>query len=393
MAIDGSIDYSGYTRAQIEEALGNVDAARFPRNHARLLEARAAYARDDAAPPELAALQPEFRGDGREYFRIWIVNLALTIATLGIYSAWAKVRKLRYFHGNTFLAGSAFGYHGNPVKILKGRAVAAVLVALYFLAGQVSPIAGLVALAVLIAAIPWLLVKSRLFTMRMTSWRGLRFDFVPDYLGAYRILGGWGLATVATVGLLMPKFLLARYQFIVSRTRFAGASFECEPDTGRFFKTAYIAGVCSLAALFLFAIVFGALAVAGADSGDPEENTLLSLLPLAFYAVIFAPLAGYTNSRNLNEVFRATALRGHRFRSRLGARRLAWLYFTNLVLILLTLGLFTPWAQVRMARYRVETFSVLAAGSLDDLAGVAGRGSAPAAGEEISDLFDVDFGL
>jgi uncharacterized membrane protein YjgN (DUF898 family) len=38
----------------------------------------------------------EFRGTGGEYFRIWIVNLLLTILTLGIYSAWAKVRQLRY---------------------------------------------------------------------------------------------------------------------------------------------------------------------------------------------------------------------------------------------------------------------------------------------------------
>ena len=43
----------------------------------------------------------EFRATGAEYFRIWIVNLLLTIITLGIYSAWAKVRRLRYFYGST----------------------------------------------------------------------------------------------------------------------------------------------------------------------------------------------------------------------------------------------------------------------------------------------------
>lgn len=41
-----------------------------------------------------------FTGNGREYFRIWIVNTLLTILTLGIYSAWAKVRKKRYIYGN-----------------------------------------------------------------------------------------------------------------------------------------------------------------------------------------------------------------------------------------------------------------------------------------------------
>ena len=38
----------------------------------------------------------EFTATASEYFRIWIVNVALTIVTLGIYSAWAKARKRRY---------------------------------------------------------------------------------------------------------------------------------------------------------------------------------------------------------------------------------------------------------------------------------------------------------
>src|SRR5262245_54813734 len=65
-----------------------------------------------------------FTGSGGEYFRIWIVNMLLSILTLGIYSAWAKVRRLRYFYGNTHLAGSAFEYHGRPIAILKGRLLA-----------------------------------------------------------------------------------------------------------------------------------------------------------------------------------------------------------------------------------------------------------------------------
>ena len=42
--------------------------------------------------------------------------MALTICTLGIYSAWAKVRKKRYLYGNTLLQGTPFEYHGDPVK-------------------------------------------------------------------------------------------------------------------------------------------------------------------------------------------------------------------------------------------------------------------------------------
>jgi Bacterial protein of unknown function (DUF898) len=38
-----------------------------------------------------------FTGAGGEYFRIWIVNVMLSVVTFGIYSAWAKARRLQYF--------------------------------------------------------------------------------------------------------------------------------------------------------------------------------------------------------------------------------------------------------------------------------------------------------
>ena len=79
-----------------------------------------------------------FSATGSEYFRIWIVNLLLSIVTLGIYSAWAKVRRNRYFYSSTHLAGSSFEYHGNPIAILKGRIVAAVVVGAYALAGKAA---------------------------------------------------------------------------------------------------------------------------------------------------------------------------------------------------------------------------------------------------------------
>src|SRR3984885_11638604 len=66
----------------------------------------------------------QFTGKGSEYFGIWIVNLLLTILTLGIYSAWAKVRRLKYFYRHTELAASTFDFHGSPIRILIGRVLA-----------------------------------------------------------------------------------------------------------------------------------------------------------------------------------------------------------------------------------------------------------------------------
>ena len=75
----------------------------------------------------------EFKGNASEYFRIWIVNIALTILTLGIYSAWAKVRTNRYMYANTYLNGSNFEYNADPVRILIGRIIVVTLYALFVL--------------------------------------------------------------------------------------------------------------------------------------------------------------------------------------------------------------------------------------------------------------------
>ena len=100
-----------------------------------------------------------FSGKGSEYFRIWIVNLALSILTLGIYSAWAKVRRLKYFYQNTRLADSSFDFHGDPLAILKGRVIAVILLLAYNFSGMISPQAALATLALLVLVFPWLIVR------------------------------------------------------------------------------------------------------------------------------------------------------------------------------------------------------------------------------------------
>ena len=163
MAMDGDADYRGYSREDLDEARRQIQLERFPINYQRLMaeiEQRRIDAENSAAAgwrtlPRIPVTRYkiEFRADGR-CFRIWIVNLALTVVTLGIYSAWAKVRKLRYFYANTSLAGSSFGYHADPLRILKGRAIAAVLVGAYVAAGYVSPLAALAVGAILTLVTP-----------------------------------------------------------------------------------------------------------------------------------------------------------------------------------------------------------------------------------------------
>jgi hypothetical protein len=82
----------------------------------------------------------EFTGSGSEYFKIWLVNVILSFITIGIYSAWAKVRRKQYFYGNTKILESGFQYLADPVKILKGRLVVVGFFIFYSVFSRLLPI-------------------------------------------------------------------------------------------------------------------------------------------------------------------------------------------------------------------------------------------------------------
>ena len=70
---------------------------------------------------------------------------------------------------------------------------------------------------------------------------------------------------------------------------------------------------------------------------------------------------------------------------------LLWLYVSNTLAVLLSMGLLVPWAKVRMVRYRLSCLELYASYDLDDIVSNARRGDA--VGQEVSDLFDVDIAL
>jgi hypothetical protein len=141
-----------------------------------------------SAPP-LAheGLALRFRGQAREYIRIWLVNVALTVATLGLYGPWARVRLLRYLHGHTQIGNHSFDYEARPGKILFARLLMLLLLALLNLgpvilqgwarsSGVAAGIQALLSLLVLLWA-PWLAVQALRFRARCTSFRHVRFHF------------------------------------------------------------------------------------------------------------------------------------------------------------------------------------------------------------------------
>jgi uncharacterized membrane protein YjgN (DUF898 family) len=192
--------------------------------------------------PSGSRLTFRFTGTTAEYFRIWIVNVCLTMFTLGLYSAWAKVRKQRYFYSHTLLGKTPFQYLGRPIPILKGRLVAAALAVSWYVVGNVVPeftwLVGLVALGV----VPWAIVRSVAFRARYSAFRNLTFWFQGSYRGLVKTLYGWILASLVSCGLAYPVFRQRLTRYLVSHTEFGGVSARLQATAEQFIGRYLVAG-------------------------------------------------------------------------------------------------------------------------------------------------------
>ena len=363
-------------------------------------------------PQRLAPFQ--FTGDGQEYFRIWVVNLLLTLVTLGVYSAWAKVRKTRYFWQNTQLDGHAFDYHGDPRAILIGRVVALVLLAGYTFAFDVSRATGLVMVAVLCAVGPWLFMRAQRFRLVNSSWRGLRFGFETDALEAYRVvlpplliwfssaiitavassrIGLFGAA--ATLSFVMIPWMhhrLKAYQH--RRSRYGARTFDYLAATPSFYAVYFKAGLLTIGGSVIggLLVLAAAFALRNTQAAEPTQTAM-------FVAGGFVGLVGYLfawpyfAARLQAVVWSHTRVGDVRFGTAIAAAPLFRLTFKNVLLTLLTAGLYWPFAAVALARYRIECMRVESDQPLQTLAGTTIAPPGAATGDAALDAFGLDIGL
>ena len=345
------------------------------------------------ATPQVSVLPFVFTGKGSEYFSIWIVNIALTIITLGVYSAWAKVRKLQYLYRNTSLAGSSFDYHGNPMAILKGRGIALVALIAFQVSWQVSPVIGLVVVVLLASTFPILIKRSLQFRLFNSSYRGLRFGFDGSNSAAYRIFLFLTVVT-AFINFIWPYTHHQIKQYQHSYSRFGQTRFSFSATSGQFYKVYVRTALLGILGIVLIIglISTGIFQAFSAEAGNHSStwlNVVGVVMVVLFFALYQALVGPYIQARLQNVIWNNTKLGHHSFVSNIFARKLFIIMFTNYILIILTLGLYKPFATIRLLRYRFETMGFIPHGSLEDfLAGQSQQQSAT--GEEAAEMFDVD---
>ncbi|MFK8077900.1 MAG: YjgN family protein [Granulosicoccus sp.] len=387
---------------------------------------------------EATAYPFEFRGNGFEYFKIWIVNILLTILTLYVYSAWAKVRTNRYFYGNTYLDNSSFEYHVKPLQILLSRLIAVVLMGLIVFGQNFSPIVSLGAWGIIIVLFPWALWRSLKFNSYMSSYRNIRFGFDGKLAELYFItigvpimsivvlgiatfcisfVGNKVLTTIAAIASVIGFYALYPWMkklittYMLNNYRYGRTSFSATLSTGSYF-TIYAKAVLLFIASLLVVGVIGAVAYSatgngiadvlrsmkGDASGGNEEaiEALIGKLTFVFIPLTyiwFFLLYAYITARVRNYSLSQTTVGADiRLKSDVGARALTWLTVSNLLLIVFTTGLAFPWAKVRAARFYANHTTLISTASLDQYV-ASEKQEVGAFGEELGDAFNLDIGI
>jgi uncharacterized membrane protein YjgN (DUF898 family) len=360
-----------------------------------------------------------FHGSGGEFFGIWIVNLLLSIVTLGIYSAWATVRTRKYFYRNTELAGSRFDFHGKPIPILIGRIIGISLFGLYSFGAYIHGLIPLAVYVLVILAFPWLFAKSWTFRLRNTSWRGIHFDFRGQVGDLYRRLGLYILVFAALQGLILyfalgpnehilwllfgslililimiPMIYSALMDTAVNHTYIGNDKFQLLNLQSQWiclFWQTYIIYITMMVIVFSIAgISVISLALFQDDSLNIIIRTIIGIIIYLFVIIASVIPLGFWQVGKFNLLFGNTHINDATFNNRLKVDEYINLLFTNALLTAFTFGLAYPWVAVRIARYQIEHIGFY--GDTDQFSG-AKVDDTNALGEEVASAFDMEIGL
>ena len=339
----------------------------------------------------------EFHGKSGEFFKIWIVNICLTVLTLGIYSAWAKVRTHQYFYGHTQLAGSSFEYTANPVTILKGRLLAIAVLIAFSLLTEFYPLTGIGFLLAFIVIFPWLICRALKFQAINSRYRNISFNFHGQYKHAFLNYLLYPFLSVFTLYLAYPLVVAIQKRWHVNQSSYGKTFFKSYLDTG----SVYMIYIKALGILILAGILFTILgSVFGTVLGLTVDNFFLDIENnpfLPFYGLIFLPLyvtfyVAFIQTRLLNAVFNSSEISGFRFESKLKARTITWLIISNTFAILISAGLLIPWTHIRMARYRAASTHFIGSEDLAEFTRAEAE-QQNAVGEELGEAMDLEFGI
>jgi uncharacterized membrane protein YjgN (DUF898 family) len=301
-----------------------------------------------------------FHGTGGKLFAIQIVNILLTIVTLGLYYPWAKAASMRYVMGETEFAESRFAFLGTGNEMFRGFIVGILIVGVVYgsffgLAYLGYPIVGfLILVAALIFLVPFAIHSSMRYRTSRTTWRGIHFGYRGDLKELFAISLKGTLLTVVTFGIYGAWYAMDLRSYVLSHVRMGSVELRYKGNGGDYLWM-------NMAGYFL------------------------SIITLGIYS--FWWMRDMFNYY-VNNLWLVQGDHVVRLKSKATGGGFFGLFALNFFLIILTLGLATPWVIVRTLHFTFENVEFLGELDLDNIQQTEADYK-NATGDDLSSMLDV----
>lgn len=285
-----------------------------------------------------------FSGSGFEYFKLWLVNVLVCVLSAGILYPWAQVRSLRYFYQHTHLDNAEFLYTSNPQKIfLVQFSLVFYLVSLCY-AFLHAPIYCVAGVLTLIGILPFYWFKRSAFQQQHSFYCDTGFKQTSTLREAYVVLLAWPLLAALSAGIAAPYVAFKIQQYRTQTTSIGGYAFSFSANIKNYLS---LLPPLLTAEIVTFACVYYREYI-------PLGFSLLMIVGLWLLVFVRWRVA------LVNLQWNATS-------TKLGYFIVTWdvpsynkLVVRNLLLCMVTLGFYWPWAKVRMAKYKAENLAFFA---------------------------------
>lgn len=268
----------------------------------------------------------DFWGEGSKLFGIFIVNMLLTLVTLGLYYPWARAATLKYLYQETEFEGSRFTFHGTGKEMFIGfiKAIGIfgglylVLMISIWIENPLFTIMGFLIFFTGMSLLTPIAIHGALrYRMSRTSWRGIHFGYRGKLSELIRICVIGFLLTLVTLGIYSFWFQMKLRRYIMENIRFGNVQFSFQGNGGDWF-------------------------------GLNLAGYLLTIITLGIYSFwwmkdrlkfIFSHTRIYQGESTIK--IRTSFTGGNYF----------GLVIVNGILMVITLGLATPWVIIRNIKY------------------------------------------
>ncbi|NLR60520.1 DUF898 domain-containing protein [Chitinophaga polysaccharea] len=314
------------------------------------------------SPSGPVAIAPSlsFKGSGSSYFGILIVNMLLSVVTLGFYYPWARAARLRFLYASTEMEGSRFAWNGTGkemfIGFLKALGILLVIGALVGLfAWMKVPFLGLlVYLAAIVFVVPVAIHGANRYHWSRTTWRGIRFGYRGNRNEFVKLFIREMLLTIVTLGFYGSWMFMKIRNYVVGNIRFGSGEFFYEGDGWEYFKM-------NLKGYFLTIITLG-------------------IYGFWWQADIFRYNIDHMRLLHGDKVFN--------FRSTASGGAFAGLLILNALLLIFTLGIGYAWVQTNTIKFLMDNVEIEGNIALDELAQTEEEYK-NATGEDLADMLDL----